>query len=115
MVLRNLRTNRRKDYLEVIMRQFLISKCLVTATQRLVLCSAYKLALTAGQGDLGAKRGGRCIDEYYHDERQSPQPFGPRQQGWPETGHLRRRSGSMGLMDPVFAARSLHLAHFRPI
>ncbi|MDA8377645.1 MAG: hypothetical protein M0Z50_11440, partial [Planctomycetia bacterium] len=71
---------------------------------KVVLCSAYKLALTAGQGDLGAKRGGRCIDEYYHDERQSPQPLGPRQQGWPETGHLRRRSGSMGLIDPVFAA-----------
>ncbi|MDA8377083.1 MAG: hypothetical protein M0Z50_08500, partial [Planctomycetia bacterium] len=40
-------------------------------------CSAYKSALTAGQGDLGAKPG-RCIDEYYHDERQSPQNLGPR-------------------------------------
>ena len=34
---------------------------------------------------------------YIDDERQSLQPLGPRQQGWPQTPRLRRRSGSMGL------------------
>ena len=34
---------------------------------------------------------------YIDDERQSIQPPGPRQQGWPQMPHLRRRSGSMGL------------------
>ena len=34
---------------------------------------------------------------YIDDERQSLQPLGPRQQGGPQTPHLRHRSGSMGL------------------
>ena len=37
------------------------------------------------------------MGKYIDDERQSLQPLGPRQQGWPQTPHLRRRSGSMGL------------------
>ena len=37
------------------------------------------------------------MGSYADDERQSPRPPGPRSQGWPETGHLRRRNGSMGL------------------
>ncbi len=37
------------------------------------------------------------MQTYVDDERQSPRPSGPRPQGWPETGHLRRRSGSRGL------------------
>ncbi len=63
----------------------------------LVLCHSYKLGLTEGQGAVGAKRGGSRMGSYADDERQSPRPPGPRSQGWPETGHLRRRNGSMGL------------------
>ncbi len=34
---------------------------------------------------------------YIDDEHQTLQALGPRQQRWPQTPHLRRRSGSMGL------------------
>lgn len=55
------------------------------ARNNIVLCHAYKLALTLGQGDLGAKRGGKCIDQYTDDKQQSSQYLGPRRLGWPET------------------------------
>ncbi len=37
------------------------------------------------------------MNTYIDDERQSLQHLGSRRQGWPQTPHLRRRSGSMGL------------------
>ena len=62
-----------------------------------VLCHTQNLGLTEGQGVGGAKRGGLRMGTSIDDERQCLQPLGPRQQGWPQTPHLRRRSGSMGL------------------
>jgi|GEM_PF-6727700 len=47
----------------------------------LVLCHAYKLGLADGQRAVGTKRGGKRIDEYFDDKRQSPRPSGSRAAG----------------------------------
>jgi len=44
----------------------------------LMLCHAYKLGLADGQKAVGAKRGGKRIDEYFDDKRQSPRSSDPR-------------------------------------
>ncbi len=54
-------------------------------------------------------------DHYADDVRHGPSPLGPRPQRWPETGQLRRRTGSMALTNPAFAGGCLHLAGLRPI
>ena len=46
-----------------------------------MLCHAYKLGLTEGQGVVGAKQGGKCMGTYIDDERQSSRPPGPRPAG----------------------------------
>ena len=53
----------------------------LTLKSQLVLCHAYKLGLADGQRAVGAKRGGKRIDEYFDDKRQSPRPSGPRPAG----------------------------------
>ncbi len=51
---------------------------------------------------------------YADDERQSPPPSGSRPPGGPETGRLRRRTGSRGLrtrFSPVLLASGPFPAH----
>ena len=71
-----------------------------------VLCHAYKLGLTEGQGVVGAKRGGKCMGTYIDDERQSSRPPDPRPAGLAANAPSARSQQLKGSMDPVFAAAS---------
>ena len=82
---------------------------------QLVLCHAYKLGLTVGQGVVGAKRGGLCMGTYVDDERQSPRPLGPRPAGLVANAPPAASHRLNGSTDPVFAAGSLQLGRLRPI
>ena len=73
-------------------------------TNRPVLCHAYKLGLTEGQGGVGAKRGGKCMGTYIDDERQSPRPPGPRPAGLAASAPSAASQQLKGSTDPFFAA-----------
>ena len=85
------------------------------AADALVLCHAYKLGLTVGQGVVGAKRGRLRMETYVDDEPQSPRPLGPRPAGLAANAPPAASHQLNGATDPVFAAGSLLLERLRPI